>query len=148
VPNQIVTTICFSCCKLLALGKYRLFELTIHQAGVFTVDPRSAASTFYNDMSIGQADYWSSQLLPQSLGIFWSRTTYAAWRWIPSTYVLCGNDQAMPLPYAKIVLNAARTSMPNMIDRVEKCEIAGHFVMLSQPEWTANMLRRAAGECL
>jgi hypothetical protein len=54
----------------------------------------------------------------------------------------------MPLPYAKIVLNAARTSMPNMIDRVEKCEIAGHFVMLSQPEWTANMLRRAAGECL
>lgn len=118
------------------------------QAGLLTVLPESAIPTFYNDMPQQQAEYWASQLLPQSIGVFWSKTTYAAWRYIPSTYVLCGNDQAMTLRYAEIVLHAARSSRPNMIDCIEKCESAGHSVMLSQTEWTANMLRRAAGEML
>lgn len=33
-----------------------------------------------------------------------------------------------------------------MVDTVERNTTAGHFVMLSQPEWTVDMLRRAAGE--
>lgn len=41
----------------------------------------------------------------------------------------------MPLQYAEIVLHAARTSIPNQIDRIERCDLAGHFVMLSQPHW-------------
>jgi pimeloyl-ACP methyl ester carboxylesterase len=97
-------------------------------------------------MSKLEAEYWTSQLLPQSIGVFWSKTSYAAWRYIPTTYVLCGRDQTMPLPYGEMILKAAQDSKPNMIDTVEKCDDAGHSVMLSQPEWTANMLRRAAGE--
>jgi pimeloyl-ACP methyl ester carboxylesterase len=110
------------------------------QNNLLTVDARAAITTFYNDLPKAQADYWTSQLLPQSIGVYWSRTTYAAWRYIPSTYVLCGNDRAMSMPYAEIVLHAARTSGPNMIDRVEKCESAGHFVMLSQTEWFVSVL--------
>lgn len=100
---------------------------------------------FYNDLSLPLAEYWSSQLLPQSLGVFWSRTTYSAWRYIPSTYVLCARDQSMSLPYAEMILRNAQDSKPNMIDSVERVD-AGHCVMLSQPDWTAGMLRRAAGE--
>lgn len=51
----------------------------------------------------------------------------------------------MSLPYGEMILKAAQDSKPNMIDSVERCD-AGHSVMLSQTEWTANMLRRAAGE--
>ncbi|KAH7321711.1 Alpha/beta hydrolase fold-1 [Rhexocercosporidium sp. MPI-PUGE-AT-0058] len=115
------------------------------QAGISTIKPADALSVFYNDMSIPQAEYWSSQLLPQSLGVFWSRTSYAAWRYIPSTYVLCARDQSMSLSYGEMILKAAQDSKPNMVDSVERCD-AGHCVMLSQPDWTANMLRRAAGE--
>jgi hypothetical protein len=101
---------------------------------------------FYNDLPPNEAEYYASQLQPQSVGVFWSKTTYAAWRYIPTTYVLCGQDQFLTLPYAEMILKAAGDSKPNMIDTVEKCEPAGHSVMLSQVSWTANMLRRAAGE--
>jgi hypothetical protein len=101
---------------------------------------------FYNDLSRTTAEYWAAQLLPQSIGVFWSRTTYAAWRYIPSTYVLCGRDQSITLPYGEMILQAAQESQPNMIDAVEYCDVAGHCVMLSQVQWTVDMLRRAAGE--
>ena len=45
-----------------------------------------------------------------------------------------------------MILKAAQDSKPNMIDTVERCEDAGHSVMLSQVQWTVDMLRRAAGE--
>jgi hypothetical protein len=120
--------------------------LTTTQAGITTIDPTEAIDVFYKDMSKSEAEYWASQLLPQSIGVFWSRTTYAAWRYIPSTYVLCGRDQSITLPYGEMILKAAQDSQPNMIDAVEKCDVAGHCVMLSQVQWTVDMLRRAAGE--
>ncbi|KAG0648374.1 hypothetical protein D0Z07_5133 [Hyphodiscus hymeniophilus] len=116
------------------------------QAGITTVDPLEATEVFYNDLSRPEAEYWASQLLPQSIGVFWSRTTYAAWRYIPSTYVLCGRDQSITLPYAEMILRAAQDSQPHRIDSVERCAAAGHCVMLSQVQWTVDMLRRAAGE--
>jgi hypothetical protein len=120
--------------------------LTMVQAGITTIDPRQAVSVFYNDMPRAEAEYWASQLLPQSIGVFWSQTTYAAWRYIPSTYVLCGWDQCITLSYAEMMLQAAQDSRPNMIDTIERCNDGGHSIMLSRVEWTTNMLRRAAGE--
>jgi hypothetical protein len=120
--------------------------LTVVQRGITTIDPRQAPAVFYNDMSRADAEYWTSQLLPQSIGVFWSQTTYASWRYIPTTYVLCGQDQCVTLPYAEMMLQTATESRPNMIDTVERCEDGGHSIMLSRVEWTTNMLRRAAGE--
>jgi len=120
--------------------------LTVVQAGITTIDPRQARAVFYNDMPRAEADYWISQLQPQSIGVFWSRTTYAAWRYIPTTYVLCGQDQCITLGYAEMMLQATQDSRPNMIDTIERCENGGHCIMLSRVEWTMNMLRRAAGE--
>ncbi len=120
--------------------------LTVVQRGITTIDPRQAPAVFYNDMSRAEAEYWTSQLLPQSIGVFWSQTTYASWRYIPTTYVLCGQDQCVTLPYAEMMLQTATESRPNMIDTVERCEDGGHSIMLSRVEWTTNMLRRAAGE--
>lgn len=97
-------------------------------------------------MSPQEAQYWTAQLVPQSIGVYWSKTTYAAWRYIPSTYVLSGQDQTVTLPYAEVVLAAAQASRPNMIDKVERCEEGGHCIMLSKVHWTCEMLRRAAGE--
>src|SRR3954470_20910716 len=111
-----------------------------------TVEPKAAVEVLYNDMSGPQAQYWVSQLSPQSIGVYWSKTTYAAWRYIPSTYVLCGKDETITVPYAEMVLSAAKESKPNMIDVIERCDEGGHCIMLSQVQWTVDMLRRAAGE--
>ena len=101
---------------------------------------------FYNDLPLDQQEYWTSKLQPISLGVFWSKSSYAAWRVIPTTAVLCENDKTLPLQMAEYMLAAAQADKPNMIDTVERNETAGHFVMLSQPDWTVDMLRRAAGE--
>ena len=42
-------------------------------------------------------------------------------------------------------LRAAKATEDHMVDVIEECD-SGHFVMLSKVEWTAGMLRRAAGE--
>lgn len=88
--------------------------------------------TLFSDMAPQQANFWTSQLLPQSLGVFWSRTTYAAWRHIPTTYCLCGQDQNVTVEYAEMMIQAAKDSGPHKIDYVERCEEAGHEVFLSR----------------
>jgi hypothetical protein len=51
----------------------------------------------------------------------------------------------MPVAYAEMVLAGAKASPDHKFDTVERCD-AGHMVMISQPDWTTKMLRRAAGE--
>lgn len=43
------------------------------------------------------------------------------------------------------MINTARQLEPSAFDVVEKCD-GGHCLMISRPEWLANVLRRAAGE--
>lgn len=46
---------------------------------------------------------------------------------------------------AEAFIKGAKEAEPTAFDTLETCD-AGHFPMLSQVEWTAQMLRRAAGE--
>ena len=72
-------------------------------------------------------------------------TTYAAWRYIPSTFVQCKKDQTPIAGMADMMINGAQQIEPTAVDVVERCD-AGHFPMLSQPGWTAEAIMRAAGE--
>ncbi|TVY59605.1 hypothetical protein LSUE1_G008973 [Lachnellula suecica] len=104
-----------------------------------------AISVFYNDTSPSIAAQMAAELETQSLGVFWSTVTYAPWRKTPTTFVLLENDRSFTMGYAKYLLGAARATGDHMIDTLEKCD-AGHFVMVSRPDWLAGVLRRAAGE--
>lgn len=89
----------------------------------------------------------TAQLVPQSLGVFYSTVTYAPWREICTTYVLCENDCAVKPSFVESLIGAAKATDNHMIDTLERCD-AGHFVLNSRPEWLADVLRRAAGEVL
>jgi len=52
---------------------------------------------FYNDCAPQVAARASAALRTQSIASFMQPVTEVAWRHIPSTYVLCTNDQAIPL---------------------------------------------------
>lgn len=43
------------------------------------------------------------------------------------------------------MINNAKSIEPSAFDVVEKCD-GGHCLMISRPEWLADVLRRAAGE--
>ena len=111
-----------------------------------TVSPSDAKAIFYNDLSPAQADEWASTLTHQSLGVYSSTQTYAAWRYIPSTYVIGERDQTIFTPrVVDMIINGAREMEPSAFDVVERCD-GGHCLMISRPEWLAGVLRRAAGE--
>lgn len=106
-----------------------------------------AAKIFYHDLPTSEAEKWIEELEHQSLGVYSSTLTYAAWKDIPSTYLQGVKDQsAFTLEAVEGMLAAAREVEPSAFDVVERCEEGGHCMMIAFPEWTADALRRAAGE--
>jgi hypothetical protein len=66
---------------------------------------------------------------------------------IPTTYVLCEQDQSFMMDYSKHLLSEARSTNAHKIDTLETCD-AGHFVMVSCPQWLADVLKRAASSII
>ncbi|KAJ4294977.1 hypothetical protein N0V90_006985 [Kalmusia sp. IMI 367209] len=114
--------------------------------GIVTVSSDDAKKIFYNDISSEEGDEWVAKLAHQSIGVYTSTTSYAAWRYIPSTYVIGTEDKTTFTPeVVDYIINTARSIEPSAFDVVEKCD-GGHCLMISRPEWLADVLRRAAGE--
>lgn len=113
-----------------------------------TVDPEDAKAIFYHDLSSAKGDEWASKLTHQSIGVYSSTQTYAAWRYIPSTYVIGEQDRTSFTPQVvEMMINYAKIMEPSAFDVVEKCD-GGHCLMISRPQWLARVLRRAAGEVI
>lgn len=71
-------------------------------------------------------------------------TTYAAWRVIPTTYILCMGDKPSTVAAAQYLIDTAKASGQHKIDRVIKRDV-GHSPFISQPEWLAQTLIEGAG---
>lgn len=65
-----------------------------------------------------------------------AKLTRAAWRYVPSTYLICENDHAAPPQYQEMFAASAKA-------RVEKCT-SGHSPHLSQPEMLVHKVHEAA----
>ena len=95
---------------------------------------------FYGDLSADVAQEQSDYLRDMHVGFVNHEVTYAAWRHIPSTYLVCEDDMAIPLGFQEAMI-----ARPGASFTVERCKSA-HSPFLSMPEFTANIVRRAAGE--
>ncbi|MFO1536678.1 MAG: alpha/beta fold hydrolase [Actinomycetota bacterium] len=62
---------------------------------------------FYHDCADADVEFARARLSPQSTASFAATLTGAAWRDVPSTYVLCTDDRTVPVPVQEA--NAART---------------------------------------
>jgi hypothetical protein len=95
---------------------------------------------FYNLCDPELADKHASQLDLISTGLFSTKTTYAGWKHIPGTYLLCRNDMAIPAEAQE-----AMSTQPGAQFDVVRCD-ADHSPFLCMPEYTAKVIRYAAGE--
>jgi hypothetical protein len=100
---------------------------------------------FYQDLDDSTVAELSKDLQPHSFGAFWSTTTYAAWRYIPTTYVVCNGDKPSTVMAAQYLVDSAKASGQHKIDNVVKVD-AGHSPFISMPEWTAKLLIEEAGK--
>ncbi len=83
----------------------------------------------------GDAAWAVSQLQPQSASSFTEAVRSAAWRDRPSTYVVCEQDQAIPLFAQEAMSRRARD-----VFRLD----AGHSPFLSQPAEVVKLLAQFA----
>jgi pimeloyl-ACP methyl ester carboxylesterase len=102
------------------------------------LDPRYPQETFYGDVDVATAGDAVARLRHQSLMAFGQRITRAAWRTIPSTYVVCERDLALPV--------VAQEIMAERADRVLRMNTS-HSPFLSRPAQLAGVLRAEVARC-
>ncbi|WP_435205003.1 alpha/beta hydrolase [Micromonospora sp. bgisy143] len=92
--------------------------------------------TFYSDLSDVDAKVAIDQLVDQSLLSCVQPTTRAAWRTVPSTYVICTEDRQFP-----VSLQEQYAAQTTDVVRIP----TGHSPMLSKPDQVADILTSRAG---
>ncbi len=97
--------------------------------GTMTVnDP---VRTFYADVDPARARELSAKLVPQTLASFNDPLTVSAWRDLPSTYVVCSQDHAIP--------PAAQQAMSERSGTVHTLD-SSHSPFLSHPAELAQLI--------
>jgi pimeloyl-ACP methyl ester carboxylesterase len=91
------------------------------------------ATVFYNDLDAVTARHAVSQLGYQSYASMRQRLTATAWKSIPSTYVICERDNALPAATQELFAKRA--------DDVQRMSTS-HSPFLSQPAELARLIRR------
>lgn len=97
--------------------------------------PRTPERVFYADVEPALAARAIARLIPHSLAAVMPPLSAAAWRAVPSSYLVCENDQALPV--------AAQEAMSARTGTVERIA-AGHSPFFSHPAEVAAFLARAA----
>ncbi|KAK7757729.1 hypothetical protein SLS62_000107 [Diatrype stigma] len=97
---------------------------------------KNPAQTLYNDLAPEEAEYWTSKIIDQSYAVQTTKLTRASYRYIPSTYVVCENDQGPPPQYQEMFGKSAGATLLRIA--------SGHSPMLSKTEELANMVAAAA----
>ncbi|KAJ5771855.1 hypothetical protein N7520_002384 [Penicillium odoratum] len=106
------------------------------------VNPADPDKIFYNDCDPAQVESAVASLKPHSYQCFHSPCTYAAWKEIPSTYLYCLQDAAIPIAVQKMMVEETAKGFPINTETVD----ASHSPFISKPDELAAAIRRAAGE--
>ncbi|PVH99908.1 alpha/beta-hydrolase [Periconia macrospinosa] len=93
---------------------------------------RDPLTTMYHDMPEDEAKLWADKVVAQSNAIKDTVMTRCAYTYVPSTYVVCTEDRAVPAPVQEMFAHTAGST-------VKKID-AGHSAMLSRPETVAHLL--------
>jgi pimeloyl-ACP methyl ester carboxylesterase len=106
----------------------------INGDGVMPLRPHRV---FYADLAPEDSARAIAQLRPQSLAAFTETQEAAAWRTAPSTYVVCEQDRAIPLP-AQEQMSARATSVRRLC--------SSHSPFLSMPDDVARLIAEVSSE--
>lgn len=103
--------------------------------GVLTLDVARAGAALYGDAAPSVIEAALSRLSPQPIASFVQPAGVAAWKSLPSTYLLCTNDRAVAPNHQRLM--AARCSEVVTLD-------ADHSPFLSATSAMADVLERIA----
>ena len=98
-------------------------------------------SFLFNDLSPEDVDKYRSYVQKSA----WrarqhaeTEVTYVGWKHIPSSYLLCRNDKAVPVEMQEAIVAQEGSKFDDVL-RID----AGHCPFLSQPDITANFCSKS-----
>ncbi|WP_409467469.1 alpha/beta fold hydrolase [Streptomyces sp. HC307] len=97
--------------------------------------PDDPVGLFYGDVPRSEAEQAAARLVPQSTQSFRDALTRAGWHTIPSTYIVCEDDRALPVQSQQTL--AARSGAVHRIK-------SSHSPFLSMPGELAALLSEIA----
>ena len=115
------------------------------KAGTVLFGKDAALHAMFHDIPTSEGEHWASLLEPHSVGAMWSEQTYAAFRDIPSTYVVCEHDRVVPVEQQEGMIRNAKEVEPSAFDVVERLE-CGHEPVLSRIGEMVGVVERAVGK--
>jgi pimeloyl-ACP methyl ester carboxylesterase len=104
------------------------------------VTPATPRETFYNDMDEADASFAVGELRPHSYQTFHSNITFEAWRYVPSTYLYCLKDKAIPLAVQKWMVEDVAKGVRIHTEVVN----ASHSPFYTDPIFVAAAIKKAA----
>ena len=98
---------------------------------------KSPREVLFNDLPDAQAEEQTSKLSFQPASGWDATVEYAGWQEIPSGYMICEKDAAIPKDLQRQIAGFASS------DPVESCD-AGHCAPITQPDAVAKFIVRCA----
>jgi hypothetical protein len=90
---------------------------------------------FYNDLSVAEQAFWINKLRPHPPPSSTTPITNVAYKYIPTTYLLCEKDQAIPFEVQRMMVAGAEASGDVYEGEIEQIVCgSGHSPFLSMPE--------------
>ena len=121
-----------------------LMRCAFIKAGTLLIGKDVALHAIFHDIHTSEGEHWASLLEPHSVGAMWSEQTYAAFRDIPSTYVVCELDRIVPVGQQEGMISNAKEVEPSAFDVVERLQ-SGHEPNLSVIGDLVGAVQRAVG---
>ena len=110
--------------------------ITVGDDGTIRLDPDLAVAAFYADVEPESATAAVALLTPQPGATLGEGVTAVAWRDIPSTYVVCTQDRAIPVVVQRALAERAATTIEWP---------TSHSPFLSHPELVIDLLASVVG---
>jgi pimeloyl-ACP methyl ester carboxylesterase len=106
------------------------------------VNPLTPEEIFYNDMSASETASAISELKPHAYQAFSGIVTHEAWRDVPTTYLFCLQDKAIPMHVQRMLVQEFARGAGIRTETVN----ASHSPFYSVPGEVVQAIRRAAVE--
>ncbi|KAF2826260.1 alpha/beta-hydrolase [Ophiobolus disseminans] len=111
----------------------------VQEPYVYPTDP----AIFYNDISEAEQKRWFATLHSQTVATMVAPATGASWEEIPSAYLLCEDDRAIPAAGQEAMIQGAKDAGAQVdVTRIK----ASHSPFLSKVDDTVKWIRGVAGE--
>lgn len=93
----------------------------------------------FHDIPSADKELWTSRLTHTSIAVFSGTSTFEPWHVIPTAYIFCEEDRALPPPVQEQMAEMLNTTS---IYRLK----SSHSPYLSMPDKVADILEELAGK--